>query len=143
VGRVLRLAVLVLLVGGAAWAVLRWPHLEAVETGATPEYPDLQPREYAASEAEVTRAVEATIERLGWTMVGAGRGRGGSEAQASTRGHVLPTEHEVAVHVRRAGARTRVSVRARSRTFRWDFGENARLIERFLAALDGEVGRRP
>jgi hypothetical protein len=35
-----------------------------------------------------------------------------------------------------------VSVAAHSRTFQWDFGENARLIERFLPALDEEIARR-
>lgn len=138
-GRVLRLVMLALVLGAGAWAVLRWPHLDTVETGATPEYPDLRPREYAASEAEVTHAVKATVERLGWKVVGAGRGPGGSEVQASTRGHVIPTDHEVAIRIQRAGGRTRVNARARSRTFRWDFGENARLIERFLATLDEEA----
>jgi hypothetical protein len=35
-----------------------------------------------------------------------------------------------------------VSVRAHDRTLPWDFGEDARLIERFLGELDGEVGHR-
>ena len=55
--RVLRTLVLAVLVGAGAWAVLRWPHLDTVETGRTPEYPDLRPRDYMASEAEVSRAV--------------------------------------------------------------------------------------
>jgi hypothetical protein len=140
--RVLRTLVLAVLVGAGAWAVLRWPHLDTVETGRTPEYPALQPRDYMASEAEVSRAVKATIDRVGWQMVGSGRGPIGSEVRATTRGRVLPTEHEITIRIQRLGARTRVSVAAHSRTFRWDFGENARLIESFLPALDEEVGRR-
>jgi hypothetical protein len=35
-----------------------------------------------------------------------------------------------------------VSVAARSRALPWDFGENARLIEKLLPVLDEEVGRR-
>jgi len=46
--RVLRTLVLAVLVGAAAWAVLRWPHLDTVETGRTPEYPELRPRDYIA-----------------------------------------------------------------------------------------------
>ncbi len=44
--------------------------------------------------------------------------------------------------MQRLGARTRVSVAAHSRSLQWDFGEDARLIERFLPALDEEIGRR-
>jgi hypothetical protein len=62
--------------------------------------------------------------------------------KATARGTVLPTQHEITVRIQRLGARTRVSVAAHSRTFQWDFGENARLIEKFLPALDEEVGRR-
>ena len=140
--RVLRTLVLAVLVGAAAWAVLRWPHLDTVETGRTPEYPALVPRDYMASEAEVSRAVKAALDRVGWQFIGAGRGPGGSEVQASTRGRVLPTQHDVTIRIQRLGARTRVSVAAHSRTFQWDFGENARLIESFLPALDEEIGRR-
>jgi hypothetical protein len=39
--RVLRTLLLAVVVGSVAWAVLRWPHLDTVETGRTPEYPDL------------------------------------------------------------------------------------------------------
>ena len=140
--RPLRLLVLVAVLGAGAWAVLRWPHLDTVETGRTAEYPELRPRDYAASEAEVGRAVKAALEGLGWQFVASGRGPGGSEVQASTRGRILPTDHAVTIRIQRLGARTRVSVAARSRTLPWDFGENARLIEQFLPALDAQLGRR-
>jgi uncharacterized protein DUF1499 len=137
--RALRVLVVAALLGACAWAVLRWPHLDTVETGRTPEYPDLRPRDYAASEAEVGRAVKVALDRLGWPFVGSGRGPGGSEIQATARGRVLPTDHAVIIRIQRLGARTRVSVAAHSRSFRWDFGENARLIEKFLPALDEEL----
>jgi hypothetical protein len=142
VDRPLRLLVLAVVLGAAAWAVLRWPHLDTVETGRTPEYPDLKPRDYAAPEADVTRAVKATVEKLDWRFIGAGRGPGGNEVQASARGAVLPTEHDVTVRIQRLGSRTRVSVRAHGRTLAWDFGEDARVIERFLSALDEEMARK-
>lgn len=141
--RVLRTLLLAAAVGALAWAVLRWPHLDTVETGRTPEYPELRPRDYAAAEPETSSAVKATLDRLGWRFVGAGRGAGGSEIQATTRGRVLPTEHEVTIRMQRTGSRTRVSVRAHSRTFQWDFGEDARLIERLQAELDAEMAGRP
>jgi hypothetical protein len=140
--RPLRLLVLVAVLGAGAWAVLRWPHLDAVETGRTPEYPELRPRDYAPSEAETSRAVKAAVEALGWEFMGAGRGPGGSEVQASARGRILPTGHAVTVRIQRLGARTRVSTLARSRDLGWDFGENARIIEQFQAALDAQLGRK-
>jgi hypothetical protein len=139
--RPLRLLVLLAVLGAGAWAVLRWPHLGVVETGRTPEYPELRPRDYTAGEAEVSRAVKAAVETLGWDFMGAGRGPGGSEVQAKARGRILPTDHAVTIRIQRLGARTRVSVAARSRSLEWDFGENARLIEQFLAALDAQLGR--
>jgi len=33
-------------------------------------------------------------------------------------------------------------VAAHSRSLQWDLGEDARLIEKFLPALDEEIGRR-
>jgi hypothetical protein len=137
--RSLRLLLLAAVLGIAAWAVLRWPHLDTVETGRTPEYPELRPRDYAASEADTFRAVRATLDRVGWAFVGSGRGPGGTEVQASTRGRILPTDHAITIRIQRLGARTRVSVAAHTRTLPWDFGENARLIEKFLPALDQEL----
>ena len=140
--RVFRWLILAAVVGAAAWAVLRWPHLDTVETGRTPEYPGLRPRDYAAGEAQVGKAVRAALDHLGWTFVGAGRGPGGSEIQARARGAVLPLDHEVSIRLQRLGSRTRVSVRSRSPSLRWDFGENARQVEKLLAALDTEMGVR-
>lgn len=140
--RPLRLLVLLAVLGAGAWAVLRWPHLDVVETGRTPEYPELRPRDYAVTEAEVSRAVKTTVEGLGWEFMGAGRGPGGSEVQASARGRILPTGHAVTIRIQRLGTRTRVSVASRSRDLSWDFGENSRVIEQFLAALDAQLGRR-
>ena len=140
--RPLRLLVLAAVLGAGAWAVLRWPHIGAVETGGTAEYPELRPREYAASEAEVSRAVKAAVASLGWEFMGAGRGPGGSEVQASARGRILPTGHSVTIRIQRVGTRTRVSVASRSRDLAWDFGENARLIEQLQAALDAQIGRK-
>ena len=139
--RALRWLLLVALLAAAAWAVLRWPHLDTVETGRTPEYPELQPRDYSASEAQVSRAVRAALDALGWQFVGGGRGPGGSEVQARARG-TLPLVSEVSIRTQRVGGRTRVIVRSHSPALRWDLGENARLVERFLAALDAEMASR-
>jgi uncharacterized protein (DUF1499 family) len=131
---------LVLIVAGAAAALLAWPRINSVETGRTPEYPDLQPREYAAGEQKVTEALKAAVARLPrFAFVGAGRGPGGSEVHyvASTR--VLRFKDDVNVRIRREGGKTKVSVRSKSRVGTLDFGQNARNIRELLAALDREL----
>ena len=134
--RVLLLAV----VAGAVAAFLAWPRLNLVETGRTPEYPDLQPREYAASEQAVTEALKAGASRLSrFAFVGAGRGPGGSEVQYVASTPVLRFKDDVNVRIRREGGKTKVTVRSKSRTGKIDFGQNARNVRELLAALDQQM----
>ena len=122
------------------WAATAWPRINDVETGRTPEYPDLQVREYAASPKKVAEAATQAIGRLPrWSLVGSGAGPGGHSIQAV---HEIPTlglKDDVTIHIRQDGPRTKVSVRSRSRLGPWDFGQNARNIREFLAALDAQV----
>jgi uncharacterized protein (DUF1499 family) len=136
-----RKALLALLLAGAAFLALRWPLLNVVETGKTPAYPDLQPREYRASEEQVEKALRAAVDGLpGWRYVGSGSGPGGRALQAL---YTLPVglEHDVDVRIRRDGGVTRVSVRSRSRVGPIDLGQNARNIRSLLSALDTRLAR--
>jgi hypothetical protein len=134
-----RAIVLVALIAAAGVAATRWPRINEVETGRTPEYPDLREREFAAPEAAVSRAAKAAIASLpGWSLVGAGQGPGGTAIQAlATRTDLAKTEMTVAI--RRQGAKTTVRVKARSTFGPWDFGQGARHIHDFLDALDREM----
>ena len=128
------------LVAGAIYAVVAWPHINDVETGRTPEYPDLQVKTYIAREEKVAKAAEEVISRLPrWTLVGAGKGPGGHSIQAVHETRVFGFKDDVTIHIERQGDRTRVSVRSRSRTGMWDFGQNARNIRELLRELDREV----
>ena len=130
------------LVLGAGFLVMRWPLVNDVETGRTPGYPDLKPREYRASEEQVAKAVKAAIERLPrWQHVGSGSGPAGHAVQALYRTPFLGLEHDVTVKIKRDGAVTRVSVRSKSRSGRIDLGQNARVIGELLAALPRELPR--
>lgn len=130
-------AALVLLAVGVAAAYARWPRINDVETGRTPEYPDLRVRAFELSEERVTRAARAAIVALPrWELVGSGRGPAGSELQAVARTRLLRFKDDVTVRIRRRGGRTELSVRSRSRIGRADFGQNARNIRAFLAELD-------
>lgn len=136
-----RTLVVVALVAGAVVAATRWPRLNQVETGRTPEYSQLQERELAASEAAVGRAARAAVEALpGWTLVGGGAGRGGTAIQAVAANPVR-LKTEITISIRRQGAKTRVRVLARSRFGPWDFGQGARHIEAFLAELERGLER--
>jgi uncharacterized protein (DUF1499 family) len=57
---------------------------------------------------------------------------------ASTR--VFRFKDDVNVRIRREGAKTKVSVRSKSRMGTMDFGQNARNVRELLAALDREMG---
>jgi uncharacterized protein DUF1499 len=131
--------VLVVLLAAAAWAALAWPHVNRVETGRTPEYPDLQPREYAAGPREVTGAVEASVQRLGWNLIGGGTGKGGGQTLAVASVARIP--FDVFIHVKTAHGKSVVSVKSESRHGKWDFGQNARNIRAFYNELDRNLSR--
>ena len=134
-----RLALLLLALG-AIWAATAWPRINNVQTGRTPEYPDLRVHDYAASPEKVAQAVKEVLGRLpGWTLVGAGQGSAGHAVQAVHETGFFVLKEDITIQIRREGARTRVSVRSRSQAGPWDLGQNARNIRELLAALDAQV----
>jgi uncharacterized protein (DUF1499 family) len=131
---------LVAAVLAGAWAYTSWPRINDVETGQTPEYPELKVRDYMTSEDKVAKAARATVERLPrWAFVAQGKGPGGTEIQAIAQTRVWRFKDDVTIRVRREGGRTRVSVRSKSRVGKADFGQNARNIQLFLRELDQEL----
>lgn len=131
---------LIVLGGTAIWAATAWPRLNVVETGKTPEYPDLQDRTYSARPDRVGEAVRAALsERPGWRVVGSGQGPGGVALSLVHETRVFRFKDDVEVKIRRKGGRTVVSVRSQSRLGGWDFGQNARNVRELLEALDAEL----
>jgi hypothetical protein len=125
---------------GAVGLAVAWPHVNDVETGRSPEYPDLKVREYRAGVEDVSRAVQKVLKRLPrWEFVGAGSGPRGAEIRAVHTALILRIRDEVTVRVSSAGGRTHLSVRSRSESLPWDFGQNARNIREFLESLDDAV----
>lgn len=128
---------LIALVAGIVWALTSWPRLSEVETGKTPEYPDLRVRDYSSAENVVTKAAKAAVERLPrWSLGASGSGPGGTEIQAVASAAFWPVKSDVTIRIHRDGGKTRVSVRSKSRMGPLDFGQNARNIRDFLAELD-------
>ena len=137
-----RLLVLAL-VAAAAVAFVAWPRISDVETGRTPEYPDLKDRDYGASEEAVAKAAREALSSLPrWSYVGSASGPGGTRIQAVHTTRVFRFKDDVTITLRPAGGRTRVSVRSRSRMGKWDFGQNARNIRELLAELDRRLSSR-
>jgi len=138
------LGILLVIAAGAAALCLAWPRLHQVETGRTPEYPDVQPRTYAAGEDQVGAAVKAVIGRLPrWRVVGAASGRKGTDVQAEHVTPIVGLKEDITVAVRRQGGRTEVRVLSRSPSMPWDFGQNARNIRQLLDELDRHMERGP
>jgi Protein of unknown function (DUF1499) len=137
------LGVIVVVAAVVAALCLAWPRIHEVETGRTPEYPDLRPRTYAAGLDKVAGGVKAAVAALPrWRLVGAATGARGADVQAE---HMIPfvgLKEDVTVRLRRQGGHTEVGVLSRSAWFRWDFGQNARNVRQLLAALDDEMAKQ-
>lgn len=138
--KAVRTLLLLALAGAALFAFTRYPRIADVETGKTPEYPDLQPRAYVQGEAKVAAAAKAALEHLPrFAVIGAGSGRGGSALQAVATAPVIPVKSDITIRIWRDNYATRVNVRSKSRTGPIDLGQNARNVREFLAALDKQL----
>jgi uncharacterized protein (DUF1499 family) len=141
----LRIAVALIAVGLVSAFLLRaWPWINIVETGRTPEYPDLLPRSFRAEPERVFDAALHAVHRLSrWTLI-ASRPEAG-EIQAEVRTWVLRFVDDVRIQVEptKAGLNTHAStmvwVRSASRVGRADFGQNARNVREFYEALDRQL----
>jgi hypothetical protein len=137
------LGVIVVIAAVVAALCLAWPRIHEVETGRTPEYPDLRPRAYGAGLDKVAGAVKAAVNALPrWRVVGAATGPRGADVQAEHAIPLVGLKEDVTVRLRRQGGHTEVGVLSRSAWFRWDFGQNARNVRELLAALDDEMAKQ-
>jgi uncharacterized protein (DUF1499 family) len=128
-----------LLVLGLVLALQAWPFLNAVETGGTPAYPDLQTKIYHAPADRVFEVARKVADRLpGWGRV-TYRFGGAHEIKAVVRSPLFGFEDDVTIRVTPEGQGTAVWVRSASRIGRWDFGQNARTVRAFQSALDQQL----
>jgi len=140
----------ILIVAGAivgALIVLRvglafiWPTLNDVTTGATPEYPALQPQRFSKPADQVFAAALATAREMGFEVTMQSPETGVIQAVATTP--VFRFKDDVTIAVGRNGV---VNVRSRSRVGKGDLGANARRIREFQGRLAGRLdpgtGRR-
>jgi uncharacterized protein (DUF1499 family) len=128
-----------LALGAAAAGLLRaWPLINVVETGRTPEYPDIQPRRYAADPSRVFDAALHAISVLPrWSLVRHDEAAGEIRAESTTR--VMRFVDDVTVRIQPQDRGTIVNARSASRVGRGDFGQNARNLRAFFEELDRQL----
>ena len=113
-----------------------WPRVNDVKTGATPEYPDIQPQRFNQSFDKVFEAATNAAQAMGWEMRETDRSQGIIEAIATTPPlNYLKFKDDVTVTVTREGDATIVNVRSKSHLGKGDLGTNARRIRAFQAEL--------
>ena len=118
-----------------------WPTINIVETGNTPEYPDLLPRQYPTSKNLVFETALHAVSRMPrWTLVASRPEQGEIRAEATTR--LFRFVGDVVVRCAEQNDVTVVNVRSASRVGRGDFGQNARNIRAFFDALDSQLRDR-
>lgn len=138
--------VLVLVLGGTVVlgtvAMFKiWPTINIVETGKTPEYPDVVPRQYPASKDRVFDAALHAVSRMPrWTLVSSRPEQGEIRVEVTTR--LFRFVDDVVVRCAEQNGVTVVNVRSASRVGRGDLGQNARNIQAFFDALDSQLGDR-
>ena len=107
-----------------------WPTINDVRTGATPEYPDIQPQRFAKPFDQVFAAALAAARDMELEITSQSPEKGEIQAVATTR--VFRFKDDVTISIGRDG---QVNVRSRSRIGKGDLGTNARRIRDFQASL--------
>jgi uncharacterized protein (DUF1499 family) len=111
-------------------AAFIWPTINDVTTGATPEYPALQPQRFSKPADQVFAAALATAREMELEITAQSPEKGEIQAVATTR--VFRFKDDVTITVGRDG---QVNVHSRSRIGKGDLGANARRIREFQANL--------
>ena len=133
-------AVAVLLVSSMVITACVWPMINEVETGMTPEYPEIQPHYYSTSPDRIYEEALAAVDDLeSWTVVSSESATFEIEAERTTR--VFRFVDDVTIRVEPVTEFvSQVYVRSASRVGRSDLGQNARNIEEFFVELDQRLG---
>jgi uncharacterized protein (DUF1499 family) len=135
------LAVLIgLLITGALVAASIWPVIKDVETGMTPEYPEIQPQFYNADPGRIFDETLAAAKGLeNWTVVSHDPQTRQIVAERRTRFMGFVDDILITVEPVTEFA-TQIRVRSTSRVGKGDFGQNARNILELFAEVDGRIG---
>ena len=132
----------------AAGALFAWPVVNSVETGASDEYPSLQPVTYPVSEARATAALRDAVATLPQWELGEDVGEGTLRGAPAVAFHAtatawgwLPDSEVVVLLAAHGEGGTIASVTSASPHVRGDLGQNARNVRDLLAAIDAALLR--
>lgn len=114
---------------------LIWPRINDVRTGATPQYPDIQPQRFPAAfgQERVFNASLEAVRGMGMEVREADKAAGVIEAIATTR--LFKFKDDVTITITQEADQIVVNVRSKSRIGKGDLGANARRIRAFQAEL--------
>lgn len=112
-------------------------NINDVTTGATPEYPDLQPQRFAAPGPQVFDDASAVAHAQGWEVTQEDKATGVIQAVATTP--LMHFKDDVTITVSPDGDQTKVVVRSHSRVGKGDLGANAKRIRLFQSELARKV----
>lgn len=129
-----------LIIIGALVTASIWPVINEVETGKTPEYPEIVPQYYTAEPARVIDESRAAVEHLELWDVDSVQSTP-SKVVATRTTRTMGFVDDVTISVRPVtDFVTQVHVHSQSRVGKGDFGQNARNIEEFFTELDNRIG---
>ena len=118
-----------------------WPVSDAVETGQSAAWPELQPQAFSSGVERVGAGVEEELEAAGY-LVEARRSTGSDiEIMASRPGWLVRPRQEVRARVEANGSGGAVvHVRVHAPERRLDLGSNARAVRELQAGIARNVG---
>ncbi len=117
-----------------------WPVINRVETGATPEYPEIQPLYYSAAPQRVFDEVKAGVKELERFEVKS-EDDATMKLEAIATMPVLGLDHDVEVRVEPVTEFvTRVHTTSTSQVGKGDLGQNARNILAVQEELEERLG---
>lgn len=117
-----------------------WPVLNIVETGHTPEYPDLLPQYFSADPKRVFDETERAVIQLDKWRIAESRPESRQiEATRETSLWGFIDDVTITIHPQTEFV-TRVDVRSASRVGKGDFGQNARNVRELQAEIDRRLG---
>ena len=112
---------------------LIWPTINDVRTGATKEYPDIQPQRFNQTSEKVLAAALAVAQGFNWEIRLNAPSEGLIEAVDTTP--LMKFKDDVTITVTAEGAQMLVNVRSKSRVGKGDLGANAKRIRKFQTEL--------
>lgn len=138
------LTVLAVIVGLLVTAILVtasvWPVMNVVETGTTPQYPDVLPQYFSADPKRLYDEAERAVIALdGWTVAKPDSTAGRIEATRESWAFGFVDDVTITI-VAETEFVSRINVRSASRVGKGDFGQNARNIRELQAELDRRLG---